>query len=305
MQKNHVLDIYEQSADLEERLADYVAEALTGGDAVVVIAPSRRLALLEETLTGRGIDTGRSRTEGQLLEADSEELYRRIFSAGVLDRAAFTAVAGELTKMLRPRRRVRVVGELVDLLWSRGDVVGALALESEWVDFAREREFDLYCCYCADNVLGDEEALAQLQGLHDHVAAAPSESEWVRYLAVASFTASSDSPSAARRFTRQVLVEWQLDEQVDAACLAVSELGTNAVLHAGSGFEVSLMRRRGVLRIAVSDSSPQLPIALRSPTATSATGRGLGIVAALAGAWSAEVLPWGKRISLDLEIPER
>ena len=68
------------------------------------------------------------------------------------------------------------------------------------------------------------------------------------------------------------------------AAVMVSELATNSVRHAASGFTVSVDRTAEEITVAVSDPGPGEP-RLRSPRPTDGTGRGLRIVNALSDQW--------------------
>lgn len=78
----------------------------------------------------------------------------------------------------------------------------------------------------------------------------------------ARFAASLHSPAAARRFVGRALEGRQglSQDDRDAALLLVSELVTNAVVHAHSAVEVSVRVDNGTLRIAVRDQDPTVPV---------------------------------------------
>ena len=92
------------------------------------------------------------------------------------------------------------------------------------------------------------------------------------------------------------------DEQLAAdAALVVTELATNAVVHAESAFTVGLLLSEDMIRISVEDSVP-----LSSPAgslAASAPGHGLGVVAAMAVRWGVETEADGKAVWAELAIP--
>ncbi len=92
--------------------------------------------------------------------------------------------------------------------------------------------------------------------------------------------------AAARQFAHAVLDEWGFVS--DDAVLVVSELATNATVHAQSPFSVSLQGDAQQLLVEVADASPRLPTVLDTP-ATALHGRGLAIVARLARAWGTRV----------------
>ncbi|WP_258723263.1 ATP-binding protein [Cellulomonas sp. NS3] len=88
------------------------------------------------------------------------------------------------------------------------------------------------------------------------------------------------APAAARRLVRELLAGAGHDAWIDAAELAVSELVTNAVLHAQTAIEVSVAVSPQDVRVEVRDYSPTGP-RQRSYGAQATTGRGMGMVAAM------------------------
>jgi anti-sigma regulatory factor (Ser/Thr protein kinase) len=77
--------------------------------------------------------------------------------------------------------------------------------------------------------------------------------------------------------------------------LMVSELATNSVRHAMSGFEVRVVEEEEQVCVAVTDHGDGTPVP-RHPTAADPTGRGLLIVERLAERWAIEVPPDGKTV---------
>jgi anti-sigma regulatory factor (Ser/Thr protein kinase) len=79
----------------------------------------------------------------------------------------------------------------------------------------------------------------------------------------------------------------------------VSELASNAVLHAASTFTVRLMIGATV-RVEVSDGSPAPPV-LRQPSVTAAGGRGLLIVDGYADRWGYHPTADGKVVWAEVD----
>lgn len=102
---------------------------------------------------------------------------------------------------------------------------------------------------------------------------------------------STESVPVARRFAREQLRQSQSD--VDTVVLLVSEVVTNAVLHARSEVVLLIQQREDVTRIEVSDASP-VPPRLHHFTAESATGRGLRLLDQLALRWGTDSSGTGK-----------
>ena len=111
----------------------------------------------------------------------------------------------------------------------------------------------------------------------------------------AGFTADLANVSEARRFARRALMDLGAEELEFETCQLVSELATNAAIHAGTPFEVELDYDGKDLRIRVSDGSPRAPVT-KSHSAQATTGRGLRLVSTLAAEWGAELRPDGKTV---------
>jgi hypothetical protein len=109
----------------------------------------------------------------------------------------------------------------------------------------------------------------------------------------------TSSASSARRFVRDTLRSWGLDEHTETATLLISELVTNAVLHARSAPEVVLLTAGTVLRVEVYDQSPVLP-ARRHYGLQAGTGRGIVLVEEMASGWGAEPRGTGKVVWFEL-----
>jgi DNA-binding NarL/FixJ family response regulator len=100
------------------------------------------------------------------------------------------------------------------------------------------------------------------------------------------------SAREARAFTRNVLDEWQVPEVVEDALLVVSEMVTNAVVHAQSACELRISLSPMVVRVEVADEGRGTPEPM-PPSATRSSGRGLHLIDALTAAWGVEPAPEG------------
>ncbi len=92
------------------------------------------------------------------------------------------------------------------------------------------------------------------------------------------------SVSMARGFVCGWLGHYQLPGMVQEARVVVSELATNAVLHAGTPFIVTLARVDGMVMLSVRDESSELPASRRLRPSAS-RGRGLYMVDAYSSTW--------------------
>lgn len=114
----------------------------------------------------------------------------------------------------------------------------------------------------------------------------------------ATFDPVAESVRRARRFVTDALEEWGSDA-VDDAALLVSELATNAVIHAGTAYTVTVAMIIDVIRVGVADESPAK--ARRSHYGEmAATGRGLGMVADVSSRWGIDISDSGKIVWFEL-----
>lgn len=97
------------------------------------------------------------------------------------------------------------------------------------------------------------------------------------------------SPAKARRFVESALQTAKLDEPAMTAALLVSELVTNAVLHAGTRIEVEVRVHAGYVRVGVTDgtSAHARPQSTPRPD-VAAVGRGTQLLDELADGWGTD-----------------
>ena len=109
------------------------------------------------------------------------------------------------------------------------------------------------------------------------------------------FPPVSTSAGDARRFIRAALAEVGESGALDAAELAVSELVTNAILHAATAVQLTVEVTSTAVTVSVRDWHPRLP-AQRHWSQTATTGRGLGLVASLSQAFGVDPMATGKSV---------
>jgi anti-sigma regulatory factor (Ser/Thr protein kinase) len=273
----------------------YLTRALGAGDVSIVIATPDHQAAFREELAAAGVAAAAVDSDA-IVWVDAATTLARFMTDGRLDPDAFrTVVGGVVRTASRSGREIRAYGEMVGLLWDAGDVLGAIELEKLWNELAREFEFSLYCAYHGHSLAVHEHADELYSVCHLHTC--------VIEEATARFAAGAEAPLAARRFVSSVLTRRPYEDRVDLgdARLVVSELASNAVLHAGAPFSVSVRYTGSAVRISVRDWSPTKPV-LRNGGPASLSGRGLHLVAAMAESWGVDSDPDGKAVWAELPL---
>ena len=110
-----------------------------------------------------------------------------------------------------------------------------------------------------------------------------------------------ESPWVARRFTRDVLGE-DTSDVLDTVQLLVSELVTNAVVHAGSAPTLAIHLYDDHVHVEVLDDVPG-GASRRDAAPQDESGRGVALVDALAERWGTVALGDGKIVWFDVARP--
>ena len=110
------------------------------------------------------------------------------------------------------------------------------------------------------------------------------------------------SAGSARSFVVSQ-VAGEIGDAADIFTLAVSEVVTNAILHAATPFRVRVASSDDSVRVEVFDSSPGTPIRKEfEPHAV--TGRGLGIVDQIAESWGVTPAQDGKTVWFEMALAD-
>jgi hypothetical protein len=305
--RDHVVQFYGADEELAVTVGGYLARGLRSGDGILVVATAPHRRAFAAALARAGIDPAGERDAGRLLMEDAAELLDRFLVGDVLDHERFQSVAsGLILRAAAGGRPVRIYAEMVAVLWDAGQVGLAVELEELWNGLGALLPFSLLCAYPSRLMTGGEtaDAVREVCVLHSAVSAAEPDS------AVApgdadpavrerSFPLELDSVRAARHFVTGLLDQGPDDALACDAAIVATELAANAVLHARSGFILTVSRLAAAVRIAVRDSDPlvhrggSMPFHVRP-------GHGLSVVSQLASGWAVERLADGKVVWADL-----
>jgi anti-sigma regulatory factor (Ser/Thr protein kinase) len=111
------------------------------------------------------------------------------------------------------------------------------------------------------------------------------------------------SATRARVLAREQLGSAYPNDTLDTVALLVTELVTNAILHARTPLHLTLEPHDGRVRISVEDESQQQP-ALQRYESDAVTGRGLALVEQLASSWGVNATPRGKAVWCEVAVSE-
>jgi anti-sigma regulatory factor (Ser/Thr protein kinase) len=279
---DHTVQFYASDAELFDQVGGHLSAAAHSGAAVILLASPAHARGIEDRLAASGVDLDAAVADGGYRILDAHETLQQFLIDGRPDARLFDHVVGGLVRAAAATGRpVCAYGEMVSLLWEGGRVNAAIELEALWNDLGLRVPFSLFCAYPSSAVTGADRAelLSQLCCSHTAVTGAVPQRRSSRR-----FDASPGAPCASRLFVTKLLHGLECRQSIEDAALVVTELATNAVVHARSAFVVSIGSSGGAVRVEVSDGS-RTPPSMRRPSLRARGGRGLSIVDAVASTW--------------------
>lgn len=171
---DHGVQIYNSVRELAESVSVYLAAGLEAGEPVVVVARPKSWETFAGALARGGWDPAVAEERGMLTLADAGTSLADSMEGDRVSASRFRKVIGDLLDDAagrHPGARIRVFGEMVDILCLRGQPDAALELEELWNDLARTRNFALLCGYRLDvfDPAAQTTALPGVCDSHSHV----------------------------------------------------------------------------------------------------------------------------------------
>jgi hypothetical protein len=163
----HLLQFYDDEGACLDTLHRFVSGGLALGESVIVIATIEHLSALEARL-GAHLNLALARAQDRYIALDAAATLERFMVDGWPDEQRFRAVvASLLARAGLGNRRVRAFGEMVGLLWARGQRNATIRLEELWHDVYRAANFSLLCAY-PQRAFGDEaqDSVARIRQNH-------------------------------------------------------------------------------------------------------------------------------------------
>ena len=150
---DHFAQVYTDDDFLSEAVTEYASSGLRRGEGVILVATPAHRAAFMQALAGEG---ALAVLQGQLRLFDAEDTLARFTTGGAPHWQSFHRLLGGVVAEMRLEYpAVRAYGEMVDILWQRGEREAAAQLEEFWNDLAQLQTFSLLCAYRMDNLDGE------------------------------------------------------------------------------------------------------------------------------------------------------
>jgi hypothetical protein len=170
---DHIVQFYDRDeALLVTKVGHYLREGWKANDALVAVGTAQRNLAIADTLSSLGVDVAGAVNSGRLLFFDAHEMLERLTPDGQPKWGCFDSQLGSIARGLRARGlRVRAYGEMVGILWARGQYDAAMQLEGFWNRLICDSGISLFCAYPIDVLAPDldKRALDAVLCAHTHL----------------------------------------------------------------------------------------------------------------------------------------
>jgi len=167
----HIAQFYADDGVLLDTLTGFVGGGLKAGETTIVIATADHLKALEQRLSNSGLDIAIARSNHQYIDMLAEEALDKFMVAHWPDDQLFNSFITDLITRARTNsRRVRAFGEMVAILWARGDTAATVRLEYLWQQLCQAQDFSLFCAYPKAGFTDDpSNSIAKICAAHSRV----------------------------------------------------------------------------------------------------------------------------------------
>jgi hypothetical protein len=165
----HRMQVFDSAESAADTVAAFLREGLACGDTLLVTMRLAHWNLVSARLVSASLADAIAK--GQLTVLDANRTLGRIMWNGIPSEALFEDAVGKLVRQLAARAgRLRVYGDMVDILAGEGNFAAARDLESFWMRLLPGHCITLFCGYSAAHVQGTaSDPLQSILTLHSQI----------------------------------------------------------------------------------------------------------------------------------------
>jgi len=172
--RDHIVQLYQDENFLSRAVCRFAVSAINHGEGVILVPTSAHWNALRPRLEAEGVDVKPAQASGQLTVVDADQLLPGFMREAMPDAPLFLGLAAETIAQARGGDRftkVRWWGEMVNVLWERGDVAASMGLEDLFHKLAHDHEIAIFCSFLMDNFDGEVHTrmLPRLGQNHSHL----------------------------------------------------------------------------------------------------------------------------------------
>src|ERR1700752_2097486 len=172
--RDHIVQLYQDQHFLNRAVCRFAAAALANGEGVILVPTQDHWKAFCPRLEAEGVDLEAVQRNGQLTVVDADRLLPEFMRNDMPDAPVFLGLAAAVGARSRAKDgypKVRWWGEMVNVLWERGDVAASMQLEDLFDQLAHQQDIAIFCSFLMDNFNGDVHArmLPRLSENHSHL----------------------------------------------------------------------------------------------------------------------------------------
>ena len=172
---DHIVQLYQDQDFLSRAVSRFGVAALANGESFILLCTLPHWNEWRPRIEDQGVDVEAARTRGQLTVLDAEEMLSRFIRDGMPHAPTFLGLVTDLIGQARAGGRyprVRLWGEMVNVLWERGNVAASMKVEGLYDQYvAKKLGVATTCAFLMDNFDSDIHArmLPMLGMNHSHL----------------------------------------------------------------------------------------------------------------------------------------
>jgi len=171
---DHIVQLYQDGDFLNRAVCRFAGGALANGEGIILVPTLCHWNAIRPRLEAEGVDVQAARERGQLTVVDADEFLPRFMKDAMPDSPVFLGLAADVIGQARAGGRyqkVRWWGEMVNVLWERGDVAASMNLEDHFDRLAKKHDIAIFCSFLMDNFNGEVHShmLPRLGTNHSHL----------------------------------------------------------------------------------------------------------------------------------------
>jgi hypothetical protein len=172
--RDHIVQLYQDQDFLNRAVCRFAASALANGEGLILVPTVAHWNAFRPRLEAEGVNVKDAEAQGQLTIVDADALLPRFMQKAMPDGPMFLGLAGEIIARTRGAGRfpkVRWWGEMVNILWERGDVAASMNLEDLFDQVSHSQDIAIFCSFLMDNFNGEVHThmLPRLGENHSHL----------------------------------------------------------------------------------------------------------------------------------------
>jgi hypothetical protein len=172
---DHIVQLYQDEDFLGIAVCRFGVAALANAESFVLVSTGPHWNAWRPRFEALGVDVDAARQRGQMTVLDAEELLSRFMRDGMPHPPTFLGLVTDAVRQARVGGRyptVRLWGEMVNVLWERGNVAASMKLEDLYDQHvAKKQGVATMCAFLMDNFDLDIQArmLPRLGKTHSHL----------------------------------------------------------------------------------------------------------------------------------------